>query len=116
MRNDYTSTKIQIRDDEGAEIAYATGGAVYAAATGKKIANLRNGSLYALDGQIFGLLTPSGAVRGDAADAFMRLAKKGRPSVPGHLLPVSRPIMLGSRNALRGGPQSSDRLLSLVRR
>jgi hypothetical protein len=30
-----------------------------------------------LDGQVFGLLTPSGAVRGNAAGAFMRLAKEG---------------------------------------
>jgi hypothetical protein len=77
MRNNYAATKSFIRDEEGKEIAYAVGGSVYAVGGGGRIASLRNGSLYALDGQIFGLLTPSGAVRGNAADAFMRLAKEG---------------------------------------
>jgi hypothetical protein len=76
MKNDYILTKTLIRDDEGAEIAYATGGAVYSIRSGRRIASLRNGNLCALGGQIFGLLTPSGVVRGTAADAFMRLAKE----------------------------------------
>jgi hypothetical protein len=77
MKNDYRVTKTAIRDDEGAEIAYAVGGSVYAIGSGGRIAILRNGNLCALDGQVFGLLTPSGAVRGNAAGAFMRLAKEG---------------------------------------
>jgi hypothetical protein len=76
MKNNYILAKTLIQDDQGAEIAYAIGGAVYAAATGQRIASLRNGCLYTLDGQLVGLLTPSGAVRGNAADAFMRLAKE----------------------------------------
>lgn len=76
MKNDYGVTKILIRDDEGKDIAYATGGAVYSTVSGRRIASLRNGNLRASDGQIFGLLTPSGVVRGNAADAFMRLAKE----------------------------------------
>jgi hypothetical protein len=76
MKYDYILTKTLIRDEEGTEIAYATGAAVYATASGRRIASLRNGNLCALDGQIFGLLTPSGAVRGNAAGAFMRLAKE----------------------------------------
>jgi hypothetical protein len=77
MKNNYTETKTFIRDDEGAAIAYTTGGAIYAVTTGQRIGSLRNGSISTLDGQIFGLLTPSGAVRGIAADAFIRLAKEG---------------------------------------
>jgi hypothetical protein len=76
MKNNYILTKTIIRDDEGAEIAYAVGGSVYATGSGGRIASLRNGNLCAPDGQIFGLLTPSGAVRGNAAGAFMRLAKE----------------------------------------
>jgi hypothetical protein len=77
MKNDYRVTKTPIRDDEGAEIAYAVCGSVYAIGSGGRIASLRTGNLCALDGQIIGLPTPSGAVRGNAAGAFMRLAKEG---------------------------------------
>jgi hypothetical protein len=77
MKNNCVLTKTIIRDDEGAEIAYAVGGSVYATGSGGRIASLRNGNLCTQDGQLFGLLTPSGAVRGSAAAAFMRLAKEG---------------------------------------
>jgi hypothetical protein len=71
--------KIYIYDDDEVKVAYAaTNGDVYAISNFRKMANLRDGNLYTLDGQLLGYLTPVGAVRGvdgDTPDAFMRLVK-----------------------------------------
>lgn len=53
-----------VRDDEGTAIAYTRDGVVYSASTGGRIAKLRLGQLCTADGQILGMLMPSGRVRG----------------------------------------------------
>jgi hypothetical protein len=68
--------KMSVRDDEGTAIAYTRDGVVYSPSTGGRIAELRLGQLYTADGQILGMLMPSGRVRGvggEAASSFMRL-------------------------------------------
>jgi hypothetical protein len=47
-------TKLFICDDEGGEIAYTRDGVVYAVSTGARIAKLRSGQIYAIDGQFLG--------------------------------------------------------------
>jgi hypothetical protein len=57
-------TKMLIHDDEGAVIAYTRDGIVYDVVTGARIAKLRAGQLYTMDGQLLGTRLPSGKVCG----------------------------------------------------
>jgi hypothetical protein len=68
--------KLSICDDDGAEVAYTLGGVVYDVPNGQQIANLRSGKLYAVDGQLLGILTPSerfAVSDGKPAADFLRL-------------------------------------------
>jgi hypothetical protein len=70
------SKKIIIRDELGAEIAYAHNGTIFVTTDGRRVAILRSGEVYAMDGQRIGRLAPRGAVLredGSLVEAFLRL-------------------------------------------
>ena len=58
----HAPTRWSVRDDEGTAIAYTRDGVVRF--DRGRIAKLRLGQLYTADGQILGMLMPSGRVRG----------------------------------------------------
>ncbi|HXP07755.1 MAG TPA: hypothetical protein VN828_04630 [Acidobacteriaceae bacterium] len=78
MRKDINafSKRFALKDEQGAKVAVALGGTIFTVSDGRQIATLRGGSVYGMDGQLLGRLTPSGVVlREDAtySQAFLRL-------------------------------------------
>jgi hypothetical protein len=70
------SKKIVIKDEHGTEVAYAHNGTIYVTASGNRVAVLRSGEVFGMDGQRIGRLAPRGAVLregGSFAEAFLRL-------------------------------------------
>ena len=71
--------KLMIKDEHGAEVAYAFNGTIFVILDGRRIASLRGGNVYGTNGQMLGRLAPKGAVMredGTMSEAFLRLVAR----------------------------------------